>query len=530
MKYYNYLPLLAALIAVGCKAQSGMKPKAVYMYTNGYTYVQAEGKVKCTDGKWSLTETDIPPALQGTVWFHSPQGINFVSRSSDTVEKSNFTPDVEALLRNNIGKKVTLHFSNVGATRLEGEILKVFGKPDAIDKSYSPLNDAVALLKTDAGNVIVYRNLLNQLSFVGLADNADYDVKSKSVEQRMTVHFKKKESEAQLEMVYAQNHSAWAPGYRLLLTGKNDAVLSLSAEISSGNWELTGSELNLVVGTPSFYGFLSRLYGDATNVSPQTSYDEAASDDSYRGKVSSSLAESEDTNPTYASASATADFYVYSINNFSLPKNSHALVNIFEEKVNIQHTYDCQIPGISSFSTISSFTAENAPKIPVYHHIKFINPVKQPLVAAGCMIASNQNKVNATLGQAQLQPSAPGAKVDLNVAQSLDLPVVHFENEVSRQAQAKTIPVGAQTYYFDKVSVKAEIQLENASSEEKTVVVSRYVEGELLNSTADWVLVKHKQQNYNPNNIHSVTWTMKLKAGEKKIVVYNYEYFQRIYY
>jgi hypothetical protein len=75
LKYHIQL-LLGFLAVSGCKAQSGLKTKEVFMYKNGFTYVHAEGKVNSPGGVWSLSQKDIPNALFGTIWFQSKVEFN----------------------------------------------------------------------------------------------------------------------------------------------------------------------------------------------------------------------------------------------------------------------------------------------------------------------------------------------------------------------------------------------------------------------------------------------------------------------
>ena len=109
------LLLCSCLITFAVNAQS-FKTKSVSIFKNGQSFFIKEGKVDTDKGVWKMQEKDIPPALFGSLWFHSPEGnIQTTKSYTDSYEEKK-TLDAIALteiLQANVGKRMLFHLKTV---------------------------------------------------------------------------------------------------------------------------------------------------------------------------------------------------------------------------------------------------------------------------------------------------------------------------------------------------------------------------------------------------------------------------------
>lgn len=536
MNKFKIIFAAAALIFLPVlQAQNGLTPKTVFMYKNGYAWIVSSGNVKLNNGRWSLPQADIPNMAFGSFWFQSPAGINFVQRETDTIMRTNFQPSVEDLLRLNKGKKVKLSVNyGINISVIEGTITRIFTQPsDSFDFYHA--NPAVAIIKTATGNVVVNKETLAKVISAEFEDAASYDVKDKNPEAKLSVYFKTKPATTELNMVGLQKFPAWNPVYRLVLDDKNGGKLTLGAEVSCGNNNLQNAELNLVVGQPSFtYGdLLSRLVESNNNYRPEFAVDEGYVYKSVSNSASDGASRAyapEAPEPVSVDAGKSEDFFYYTIRNFNLQKNQAAYVQILEEKINVTHQYLCQLNGVNTWYAPTYYsTLEEAPIIQVGHYLKFANPAKQPLTAGPVFVEKNNNNKDMALGQPVMSTVPVGGTANIYLTANLDLPVKQLEEELKRETSAKTVSTKSETIYFDLITVKAMVHLENQSNEEKTVSLRREVSGKPLTSDVPWTLKTYPPRATDPNSTNSISWEVKLKPGEKKDFYYTYEYYLRIY-
>lgn len=536
MSFQKIIPA-AALFALSfmqtVSAQNGIKPQTVFMYKNGFAWTVSTGKVNVSNQRWSLAQSDIPNMAFGSFWFHSPAGINFVKRETDTVYHTVFEPGLEDLIRSNAGKSIKISaYTSSGVQTIAGTISRVFETP-ADSVSFNRDNLVVAVIKTATGNVLLTKQWLQFVSLFEFGEGATYDIRKKVAEDKLTVNFRDKVSSTELTMVGLQQFSAWSPAYRLVLGEGSSATLTLGAEVSAGSSSINGAELNLVIGTPEFsYGsVLSRLVSAAVlpSYQPEDYYNFKTISNTSESAYRKSEPGSDDNVPVYAESDKNEDFFFYTIHNFSLQKGQAAQVQILESKVNVEHSYVCDMDPISMYSQPNpATTLEEAGIIPVYHFLKFRNPEKVPLTAGPVMVEKAANHRDMALGQPVLNTVPVGGLASVKLAQNLDLPVKQLEQESSRVERAKVMDNRYTQIYFDQITIKASVHVENQTNEEKTVVLKRKIAGKPLASDLAWNFKTLPPAGMDPNSYNAVTWEVKLKPGEVKDFNYSYQYFLRM--
>lgn len=520
----KYIIIPALLISItGCKAQSNLQTKEVFMYKNGYAYVHKSGTVNLKNGQYFISEKDIPNMLFGSVWMQSPQKIAIVSRFIDTVENKLYEPSVEQMLRQSLDKTVKLSIVVPnGMEQISGKVVKIFETPLSVNPQRTE-NSAIAAIETASGTVIINRSTLSQVLFATIENAANTNFTSKVTEPGLSILFGTKNATADLDLVYLERHLSWMPSYRLKLNGDKKATLALNAEVNSGSVELTNAQLNLVAASPEVFegGIPSRLVGGYEQY--QYNSDMYGEGDGYavENRAAAKVSDGVETG-------SGEDYYIYAIKNVTLQKDQAALLNILEEDIDVNHVYLCQLYGNNEYSTPEGFG--NPVTYPVNHAIEFTNPSKQPLTAAPVFVETSASiGGNLLLGQPRMASVPIGGKTQLYIAQSLDIPVTQTESEKSRISNDRTEKSGEGYIQYDKVTIDAALHFENQGDKEVTLKLNRYIQGKPLATDLPWAVKVLPATYSSPNSNNEVTWTVKLKPGEKKDIKYSYEYFLRMY-
>lgn len=521
MKNIGIFISITALSYTSCKAQPGLRTKEVFMYKNGYSYIHKSGTVNLSNGSYRIMDKDVPQSLFGSIWLQSPQKVLRVQRYSDTIDKKVYQPSVEQMLRKSKGESVVLHiFTPTGLEKISGTVSHVFEVPKGETDLYN-VNPAIAIIETSGGSITVYRETLTKVLYATFGSAGTMVVTERTIQPGLMVEFNTDKSSAELDMIYLERHLSWAPAYRLKLND-NKGTLSLSAEVSAGNLDLDKVKLNLVAGMPEVAngGILSRLAGIQ-----EYDYYEAAP--AYREDAVENRAYDRSKDVAVESGNAE-DYYVYSIKDFSLQKNQSALVNILQEEINVDHIFSCDLYGVNEYTQPGGSSEPQL--VPVFHVLEFLNPVKQPLTAAPIFVeTSYSGGGELLLGQPNMNSVPVGGKARITVAESLDVPVTQTEEETKRVSNAHTYKYGSTQVYFDLVAVSAAIHIENQGNKEKTIKITRNIQGKPLTSDVTWALKTLPPVISSPNSNTEISWTIKLKPGEKKDIKYSYEYFLRLY-
>jgi hypothetical protein len=521
MKKINIILPVILITVMGCKAQTGLQTKEVFMYKNGFAYVHKSGTVSLQNSQYTIVEKDIPNMLYGSVWLQSPQNVTGVNRFVDTVEDKLYQPTVAQMIRQSLGKNIKLNISVAnGLEQISGKVIKIFETPLS-ENSRKGANLSIAAIETTSGTVIIDYNTINQVLFATIENAATTEFTEKAIKPGLAVSFGTKNATADLDWVYLERHSSWASSYRLKLNGDKKALLVFNAEVNSGNLEMKNAQLNLVAANPDVFGggLPSKLNGDYE----MYEYDADNYEPSY-GSENRAGAKIEES----VKNGTAEDYYIYSIKNVTLLKNQSALLNILQEEIDVNHLYLCQLNYNSEYSLPDGFGAPL--NLSVFHAIEFSNPSKQPLTSAPVFVETEATTGGLVLLGQPMLPSTPvSGKAQLLISQSLDIPLTQTETEKSRISGDKSIKSGEGYIQFDKIAIEANIHVENQGKKEVNLQLKRDIQGNLLESEVGWVNKLLPPQNGYINAFNTVTWNLKLKPGEKKDFKYTYEYYLRLY-
>jgi hypothetical protein len=92
-----------------------LKTQAISIFKDGSSFVVKSGKLAAKDGAVKWTGAEIPQAMSGTLWVHSPAGaLKQVVSYMDSVDKTHyFNPiNVDDFIEMNQGKNVTIGYKD----------------------------------------------------------------------------------------------------------------------------------------------------------------------------------------------------------------------------------------------------------------------------------------------------------------------------------------------------------------------------------------------------------------------------------
>jgi hypothetical protein len=208
--------------------------------------------------------------------------------------------------------------------------------------------------------------------------------------------------------------------------------------------------------------------------------------------------------------------FIYKLGKVTLPKESKGSYPIFANNIEYKDKYEGSIYDIINFYS-TRYVQPEEKLFDIYHSLEIKNTSGVPLTTASIMVINEKDQF---LAQDELKYTPVNASTDIRLSKAIDILMKNNEEEVSRMDNAKKI--GKTSY--SKVVLKGEIVIENFQKNEVTVAVKKNVNGTVNSSTDGGVVLRNKNYSYiNPSS--DIKWDVKLAAGQKKVLTYNYEVF-----
>ena len=143
--------------------------------------------------------------------------------------------------------------------------------------------------------------------------------------------------------------------------------------------------------------------------------------------------------------------------------------------------------------------------------------------SAGFFSSSNTNGKPAPVAQDALYYTAQQQNREIYLTQSPDVIVRSSESQKARKKDDKKVMSGSYDFFYDLVTVNAEIELQNFKNTPIQLEIKRTITGELVETSSDWQAVRTPISQNNQNGTNQVLWTVKINAGEKKTIAYSYK-------
>ncbi len=530
-RYFFFSMLMIGFLQPNSSAQdlsNDFKTSSISIFKNKTAFYIKSGKVKTTDGRYRMTES-IPAARFGTFWVLSPDdNIRHLSSYTDTLSeiKEVKVKSVASLLRANMGQTATIVLEGRKYTgTIEGP-----EKPD--EKTLDPMINFVVLrtsgeqwahLKTpDIQDVI-----LNGKPLLSLEEE------TRKPQPVVEIDFDKKRPEEPLDLMYLTGNIGWTPLYLVKLLSEKEAELTLRAEMSNSSEDIDDATVNFVVGVPNFrfsnqLSALVQIFGNNRDnfrhlASPTfgnvSSFQNQAP--AYEIDIPAPIDGVPFDNST--EGSAQEDLYFYTLHNISLPKGGHGQYELLNNKVAIEHVYECALPKTNENfyrnQSSASLLADPGKVNMVVHGIKINNNTTSPFTTGSALVVTNESK---PISQDQLNYTPVGGHSFLKLTESPDVQVKHKEKVVRTEENAKSVKQGGRTYHYDKITVEGVVNIRNFKNKDIALNVRRTITGHLEDSTIQWLKADRIQSSHLLNPMTDVCWETGVKAGGELEVKYTY--------
>ena len=494
------------------------KPRttSVAVFKNGYGFFIAEGDVALRDG-W-CTAADVPPATFGTlaVYAHGQdQSVDVVGAGPGEVTEFDGrdapADEKTKLARLEASKqlKVALTYTKDSAERTAA------GKLVSVGPEY-------VVLEGDGNSFAVPTGAIKKMQMLDLP---------------LRLHVaaddpKKKLDRAKLGMAYLRQGVVWIPAYTLRVLDDETAELTLRGTLVNEAEDIVHADVHFVVGVPHFLhtqymepiavGRVIRTLGAA--VAPPEVRTQIMS---RAGIANNSIAQNQfggfggadqpgqavverpagaPAGDALAAAGSLpvmdgpggSDFTVYTKNDLTVRRGERAIVTLFVKKVRYSHLYRWSPP--------------EAPE----HFLVLQNDNATALTTGPCLAVSADRPLSEDL----LKYTPKAGRAEVPVTAAMNVATEKTESEINRQLKAHS---PSQNVFLDLVTLKGELKVRNFEARPVEIVISARVPGRPLVASDQGAAATNPDKLSLREREGTVSWRLKLAAGESKTLTYQYE-------
>ncbi|MGC4042397.1 MAG: hypothetical protein QM758_01180 [Armatimonas sp.] len=474
----------AVLAATSAWAQGALPVKEVTVFKDGHAFVLAEGRLPVKDGVAVLDELPMP--VLGTFWPYASGGASLVSVTAGlkTVPGERNAASLAELLAQNIGKSLTIK-------EHDGE---------AYQATLLSITANLILLQTEKGAKAIDLGRIREVTFPdGFKKTVDEATQKPRLSLRLT---NTSGDTANVGVMYLQKGLRWIPGYKIDLDGAGNARVKMQATLINELTDLKNTNMNLVVGVPSF------AFKDTTDpiaiqqaiapLSPYFRADARTSNALAMGQMArmserAAYAPADEgpggaNIPEVTGADDNEDLFVFSLKNVTLAKGERMVLPITEFTIPYKNVYTLELRpsptrnAAGDYDT-SSLNAElmrlaAAPK--AQHQIRLTNTSAYPLTTGPALILRNGNVVAQGLSTF----TSKGGWSDISLTDAPDISVKRTDKETGRTPAERK----SDGYDYQKVSMAGHIELCNFRKEPVEIEVVRYVLGKIETTKLDGVI------------------------------------------
>ncbi len=529
----SYLLLICTLlVSIQLTAQekenSPFKTRSVSIFKNGSSFFIKDGKVPTQNGSFLMTE-NLPRALFGTFWVHSPQNeLKHVHSYTDMItdKGERIAGSYFDLLQANIGKKVRVHIGQ--EEEYEGVVEEVVTK-DAKGKEKKTLGSAIIVFRTGTKWLSFSPSEIRRLEFME-KPNQLLETETTSSKHVLSVDFTTKKKEQALEMMYLQNGLNWVPTYLIELVSDQKAKLSLRAEVTNNAEDIEDTDVNFVVGIPNFkyanrlsflVDFLGMVHPGHKNYalnnfsnSISTASVKYESDASFSGTPMGPGVEGD----------ADEDLYFYKVKDINLKKGGRGQYPVFSKEIDVAHIYETNLAqnAVNKGYYQKDFLFSPDNQNPVFHSVKVMNETDFPWTTGAALVVSNKSGETRPISQDLLKYTPIKGHTYVKLTEAPDIKVKQAEKEIAREERVKKMP-GNNTYYYDLVTVEGKIKVKSYKKKKVDLNIKRTIIGELRKSSVKWLKAERINRSGDLNKVTDICWETSIGAGEDLEITYTYK-------
>lgn len=528
----NYLVFIAFLfLAISLTAQEGFKTRTVSVFKNNSAFFTKQGTIQPKNNHYIFNLETMPRAAYGTFWLTGQNLMHLTSYQKEFItvknQKIEHIPNQNHdFLKINKGKNANL----------------VINKETSFQGTIKEVSDYLVFIELENGQFmslpissIQYVFLLEKSNGFNTTNRSDT---TKTMKQIVDLQFKNS-NQQNLDLIYFQNGIGWAPSYKIELQDNSKAKIAMQAAVSNNVEDLEDVNINFVVGYPNikYANSLDILFNSANiahlyNQNSSNNYvqlmDRARRGGSnvyYEGDFGEETFVTEaTTNQPGIKSVSEEDLYFYSLNNISIPKGGKGYFSIFETTVPYEDLYEVQLtPNHNNYYTYQAVDYKDEYRNKVWHIIKLENKSEHAWTTGPAMVVKKDGDNVRPISQDDLNYTPMKGKGTLKLTISPDVSVKDYEKEKSRTARKQE----KDGYYYEIVTVSGEIKIQNFKSEDIHLNIKKTIVGNLVASNPEWLTSTHVNTYTSFHRTNEVCWEIKLDAGEKKVVEYEYTVYVR---
>lgn len=499
---------LAAALLLAVPHAIPTKVVSASLFKNGYAVVVREAPLS---GGVAIVD-DLPQAVLGTLWITADKGVKIrevIGTNRETKGEREAT-SLDEVLSGNVGRIVTI-VADGGP--YHGRILSASGSLVVIETDTETLAINKGEVRRVSGDQkLVWHTPTSSTSRI-------YRVKADAPPG------------AKLYILSLERGLTWAPGYAADISDETNLEITAKATILNDLADLEGIDVRLVTGFPNmpFVNVLdpfSLVYSvdqftqSLMSIGTPAEYrknagvmmNQAAGYDRMAEKFSDAFA------PSGGQTMQAEDLFFYTLPKLSLKKGDRAYHMLFDFKSKFEHVYDWEVEDQVQDDQYRGSTRPKDTPEDVWHSLKFMNNAKQPLTTAAAITM----KDGEILGQDMLLFTNPACEATLRITKALDVVAESAEEETGRER--KTIAWGGSTNYpFDEVTLKGTLSMRNLKTVPVNVRIVKELSGQVVSAAGMPETTKLAKGLRAVNPRQRLKWTIPLKAGEKREIVYVYK-------
>ena len=515
-----------------------LRTTSVAAFKNGLGFFMRQGAAHVANGQARIPF--VPEASLGSLWLapnDSGVTIEELVAYRYKVSKERSVDSLDELLQASVGKTVTVTFNQKDYT---GEVLG-FNKPAPPSPSDRANPYAASIVPAPPGRLL----LLKVGDAVLAMDPRSVALVSSPAIPNMTI---KEDSEAKalrftlkgagdttnLTMGYLQKGLGWTPSYLISLQDEKTARITMQAVLTNDVEDLTNADVFFVVGVPNFQfadqwspmalqQTLVEYMRDAERPDNGRQFSNALKAQSVAGMTQDREAETFEATVGALQGSPEEDLFLYSRPGVTLAKGERATYNIFAATVGCEHIYEWAVTDDPQVDVYGNRVNNSYPNNPadqksanvVWHSVRLKNGSGFPWTSAPAMVISGTK----ALSQDTLLYTPKGASTNLKMTIATDVRTDKKELEIERQPNA----LRRNGSEFEAVTVEGTLKVKSYKSKEITLKIYRSLVGEVISATEDGQAEKLGEGIRGVNSTSRITWDVKLKPGEEKVITYRYK-------
>jgi len=344
-----------------------------------------------------------------------------------------------------------------------------------------------------------------------------------------------------LTMGYLEHGLGWTPSYMISLVDEKTARITMQAVVMDDAEDLDNADVFFVVGVPNFayaetpspMALQQNLLAFLKDAGRRDEASLRAYSNAIAGQLIASEYEELDKSKTASFSQAVSelsgapeeDLFLYSRSRVTLQKGERAMYNVFSATVGYEQIYEWEVVDplrVDGFGNVISSNVnptDESVRNSIWHSIRLKNNTKFPWTSAPTMVISGTKPVS----QDTLPYTPKEALSNLKITIATDIRSSHEEREVARQQNVQR----RHGYDMDLITVEGKLKLKNYKSKEVRVDVKKTLRGEVELQSDDGKAVKLGEAIQADNPLSRLTWQVPLKAGEERVVTYQYKIYVR---